>query len=216
MHVTKRQYRALKALNLDLFHPETLIPPAPATLHSRIREQAGQRMEAVSVSIEPSRAELPTEAELSHLFDRYNWMFFDGKLPKPEIEYSARMRTAGSYIPSQRIIRIGRKYHEVFPEEIGDTLKHEMIHIRHLNHDRAFKAEAARIGASIQARSHPLLTKPPRYVYICWNCGREYPRQRRLRMASCGYCSSGSQFDPRYKLRLKKDKKKTWPATRIS
>ncbi|MBI4879085.1 MAG: hypothetical protein HY812_05410 [Planctomycetes bacterium] len=41
---------------------------------------------------------------------------------------------------------------------------------------------------------------PPRYVYECPACGERYPRQRRLRMASCGSCSS--TYDGRFKLRL--------------
>jgi len=205
---TKRKLKALAALNLDLFRPDCLTPPAPATLYSKIEQMAGQRSEAVSISIEPSEPGLPAEAELYRLFDRYNWMYFDGRLRRPKIEYSSRMRTAGSYIPSQGIIRIGRMYHEVFTDEIGDTLKHEMIHIRHLSHNRAFKAEAARIGASLRANTHPSLRKPSRYVYVCQNCEREYPRQRRMRMASCGYCSRDGRFDSRYKLKLRKDKKK--------
>ncbi len=207
MHKTKRQLKALAALNLNLFEPETTSIPAPATLYSEIRRQAGQRIEAATVSLDTARVELPTAAELAGFFDRYNWMFFDGKLPRARIEYSNRMRSAGSYTPSDKLIKIGRKYHEVFPDEIGDTLKHEMIHILHIRHDAAFKAEAARVGASVKARSHPSLRRPPKYVYVCRNCSKEYPRQKRLRMASCGDCSRGGRFDSRHKLELKASRK---------
>jgi len=138
------------------------------------------------------------------MFERYNRIYFDNCLPRVDIEYSTRMLSAGSYTPSRKLIRIGRKYHELFPQDLADTMKHEMIHIQIFRHDSAFKAEAQRIGASIKARSHPLLRKPARYLYICGNCGREYPRQKRLRMASCGVCTSGKRFDPRFKLKLKK------------
>ncbi|MEA3297235.1 MAG: hypothetical protein U9R56_05165, partial [candidate division Zixibacteria bacterium] len=104
--------------------------------------------------------------------------------------------------PNRKVIKIGRKYHEIFLGEIADTLKHEMIHILHFHHDRAFKTEANRIGASIRARTHPLLRKSPRYVYECRHCGRRYPRQKQFRMASCGVCTSGKKYDPRYKLSL--------------
>jgi hypothetical protein len=113
------------------------------------------------------------------------------------------MMSAGSYTPSHKLIRIGRKYHEVFPRDIDDTLKHEMIHIVHFNHNAAFKAEARRIGCSVRAQSHPSLRKPPRYLYECPACRTEYPRQKILRMASCGDCSRGGKFDSRFKLRLK-------------
>jgi predicted SprT family Zn-dependent metalloprotease len=207
MKKTKRQLKALAALNLDLFEPEIISVPAPATIHTRIKDQA--RPDAVAVSsleearIPKSPPELPTVGELYQLFDRYNWMYFDGGLPRPRIEYSSRMTSAGAYLPGQKLIRIGLKYHRIFPEEIADTLKHEMIHIRHLKHDAAFKAEANRIGASVRAKTHPDLQKPPRYVYVCDNCGAEYPRQKILRMASCGTCSARGRYDPRYKLRLR-------------
>jgi ribosomal protein L37AE/L43A len=77
-----------------------------------------------------------------------------------------------------------------------------MIHILHFNHDAAFKNEAERIGTSCRARMHPSLRLPSRYVYQCPSCNAEYPRRKRLRMASCGKCSP-SQFDRRYKLVLK-------------
>ena len=207
MRKTKRQLKALAALNLNLFEQETTSVPAPATLYSEIRRQAGQRAEAATISLDAVRVELPTTEELGGLFDRYNWMFFDGKLPRPRLEYSSRMRSAGSYTPSDKLIRIGRKYHELFPNEIGDTLKHEMIHILHIRHDAAFKAEAARVGASVRARSHPSLRRPPKYIYVCRNCGKEYPRQKRLRMASCGDCSRNGRFDSRHKLELKTSRK---------
>jgi predicted SprT family Zn-dependent metalloprotease len=150
------------------------------------------------------RSELPPVAELYRLFDVYNKVYFGGKLPSVKVEYSNRMFSAGSYSPSRKLIRIGRKYHEIYPQDIEDTLKHEMIHIRHHRHDARFRAEAERVGASLRAREHPELRRPPRYIYECPGCGMEYPRQKRLVMASCGRCSRGRRFDPRFKLRRKK------------
>ncbi len=202
MSQTRTQKKALAALNYDLFMPEDLTPPAPATIHTRIRQHT------VSVAPQATRVEvadetgLPLVGELYRRFDMFNWLYFEGKLPRVRIEYSGRMTSAGSYTTSLKLIKIGRKYHELFPEEINDTLKHEMIHIVHLHHDRAFKTEAARIGASVRARSHPLLQKPPRYIYMCPRCGKEYPRQKRLRMSSCGTCSRSGRFDSRFKLTL--------------
>lgn len=203
---SKRQLKALEALNLDLFRHPVLTPPAPATLYNAILNEARQNHAAVAVGLAAvSAAELPPLSDLYRLFDEYNWLYFGGKLPKVRIEYSPRMSSAGSYTPSQKLIRIGRKYHELFPEDISDTLKHEMIHLIHLNHDKAFRAEANRIGTSVKAKPHPALHKPPRYIYACPNCGREYPRQKRLRMSSCGSCSP-RHYDDRYKLRLLRDK----------
>lgn len=207
MKKTRRQLKALAALNLDLFEPEVIAVPAPATIHALIKEKAHPAVAAVAsledLPPDQTSSKLPTVAELYQLFDRYNWMYFEGALPRPSIEYSSRMTSAGAYLPGRRLIRIGIKYHRIFPEEVADTLKHEMIHLRHLKHDAAFKAEAARVGASVRAKSHPALRRPPRYIYICDNCGTEYPRQKILRMASCGSCSARGRYDRRYKLRLK-------------
>ena len=201
---SKRKHKALKALNYDLFDPPVVTPPAPATLYTRIqqasRDQARPVVSSVDLSFSPTA--LPDERELLRRFSVFNWMYFQGRLPLPRITYSRRMMAAGSYSPTDRIIKIGRKYHELFPEDINDTLKHEMIHMLHLRHDAAFKREAGRIGASLRARPHPALQKPPRYVYVCPGCGRRYPRQKRLRMASCGVCSPGGKYDERFKLKL--------------
>ena len=204
MRRNKSQKKALTAVNYDLFRPEDLSPPAPATLYAAIRQHRSAAPVVSLSTVREVETGLSDTSELYRMFDRFNWLHFDGRLPRVEIEYSTRMSSAGSYTPQRRLIRIGRKYHELFPEELTDTLKHEMIHILHFRHGAAFKAEAARVGASIRAKAHPSLRKPPKYIYACPNCGRDYPRQKRLRMASCGLCTTGRKFDSRYKLKLKK------------
>lgn len=204
MIATKRRItKALRALNLDLFRPDVIFRPAPATLYTKIREHAVRRADpqAVSLTVSPSHKE--SDSQLHELFDRYNWMYFDGKLPRVRLVWSSRMMSAGSYTPSERTIRISRKYHALFPHELDDTVKHEMIHILNLNHDAAFRREAKRIGASLRAQAHPSLRRAPKFTYACSTCGTEYPRQKRIRMASCGKCSRG-KFNERHKLRLKK------------
>lgn len=201
-----RQLKALSVLTFDLFEAEDLATPPPATLsRRRLAEITLRQMPTGKPEISEHQV-LPKLDQLQQMYQYYNWKYFDGKLPRTNIVYSNRMTSAGSYTPSRKLITIGRKYHEIFPDELADTLKHEMIHIRHIRHDTAFKAEAKRVGASVRANSHPLLRRPPRYIYLCGNCGGEYPRQKRLVMASCGECSSGRKFDPRYKLILKKDR----------
>lgn len=178
--------RALAALNYDLFQLPVDTPPPPLHIERKLK--------------------LPPVEELYRMFDMYNMLYFGGKLPRTKIEYSNRMWSAGSYTPSLKLIKIGRKYHEIFPDDIADTLKHEMIHIIYIKHDASFKREASRVGASIKARYHPSLRKPPRYIYVCPQCKKEYPRQKQLRMASCGDCSKGGKFDERFKLKAKKEK----------
>lgn len=152
----------------------------------------------------PSKpVDLPSVDDLYRMFSIYNRQYFDNRLPAVKICYTRRMTAAGGYYPAKREIRISTRYHHHFPDEVYDTLKHEMIHIINFKHDAAFKRMARRIGASVRANDHPALRKPPRYVYICPHCFTEYPRVKRLRMASCGKCS-GKKYDERFKLVLKR------------
>ena len=121
-----------------------------------------------------SLSELPSLADLQRMYDIYNREYFDGKLPPAKIRYSKRMLVAGGYFPQKKEIRISEKYHTYFPDEVYDTLKHEMIHLIHFKHDAAFKKMARRIGASLRANEHPALRRPPRYLYICPHCNTAF------------------------------------------
>ncbi len=175
----------------------------PATELAKIREE----LASVVLPRQPKpqaahrSGELPSVEELYRLFDLYNAIHFDNALPQPTIEYSTRMLAAGSCEPVRRRIKIGVRYHQIFREELEDTLKHEMIHLVHYHHDKRFKAKAAELGVSVHAKFHPDLKRQPRYLYQCPACNAQYPRQKRLRETSCGSCSGGA-FDSRFKLRL--------------
>ena len=185
--------KILKAFNYDLFGQTEKVAPS-------------QILIAPSVDIpETPKADLPPIEELYRMFDRYNEKYFENKLPLTRIEYSSRMTNAGSYTPALKLIKISKKYHQIFPDDLEDTLKHEMIHIIHFYHNADFKREAVRIGTTLKAKSHPSLRRKPKYLYLCPGCKKEYPRQKRLRMASCGDCSEKGRFDNRFKLKLYKN-----------
>jgi len=152
--------------------------------------------------------ELPNEAELARRFRAFNEEHFDGTLPRARVRWSNRMRIAGICDHQRRIIRLSRSYHEHFPEDIDDTLKHEMIHLVRHSHDAAFKREAARVGASVHCREYPGLHPRARIVYICPACGSIYHRTRQERLF-CGTCSR-NRFDTRFQLILRP------PPTRIA
>jgi len=191
MKLSKKSAQALAEVNYDFFKPTVISTIIPY----RVKEKTN-----IEDQIKPT---LPSIIELYQMFDRINNEYFEGQLPQTKITYSTRMLIAGTFTPSKKEIRIGQKYHEIFPDDIEDTLKHEMIHIIHLNHDAAFKRLAAKIGASVKAKSHPSLRGKYKYLYYCPACGTEYARRKRLRMAYCGICCKGRRFDPRYKLKLK-------------
>lgn len=145
--------------------------------------------------------ELPSIAELYRCFELYNERHFRGVLPEAHISYSNRLLAAGICYPVEKKIKIGVRYHKLFSSEVYGTLLHEMIHLINPTHDRHFRAKARLVGAPLNARYHPDLRRPPRYLYRCPGCKTEFPRQRRLRESSCGPCSTGG-FDSRFKLKL--------------
>ena len=134
------------------------------------------------------------------MYDSLNCQLFEGRLPPVMIEYSDRMLAAGTYTPGLSLIKIGRRYHEIFPDDLADTLKHEMIHVLYPSHNRQFRHLAKRFGVALKAREHPALRLPHKYLYVCPRCGREYPRRKKLRQASCGICTPGREYDPRFRL----------------
>ncbi|MCH9031947.1 MAG: SprT-like domain-containing protein [candidate division Zixibacteria bacterium] len=185
--------RFAQLLNFDLFGAD---PVMDGRIHSISRDRQG---EGVDMNAAPEN--LPEVGELYRLFDLFNLLHFDGKLPNVRLSYSTRMLSAGSCSPLTPEIKLGVRYHQIFHEELTDTLKHEMIHLVHYYHDAAFQAKAEEMGVSMHAQSHPDLRRPSRYVYECPECRKTYPRQKRFRMVSCGDCSDGS-FEKRFKLRL--------------
>ncbi len=146
-------------------------------------------------------ASLPTEEDLAGLFRDFNCRFFGGELPVAQVEWSTRMKHAGKCIRSDRIIRLGVSYHTHFPEDVTDTLKHEMIHLVIPNHGSEFKREANRIGTSRYARHYPGMLRGMKFLYECPTCGETYPSRKILRLRSCGRCSNG-RYNSDHKLRF--------------
>lgn len=192
MRFSKKRLKKMYEVNYDLFGGDNL-----SAVISSLPE--------IDDPVEnQSPSDLPTIDDLYKLFDKLNFRIFNNQLPRLRIKYSDKMLIAGSFMPSLNEIRIGRKYHRIFPDDIEDTLAHEMIHFIYPNHGPQFKRVAGKFGISMKAKDHPDLRTTYRYLYYCPSCGKEYPRRKRLRMASCGSCTSGRIFDRNFKLVLKK------------
>jgi len=139
-------------------------------------------------------------------FHRLNATYFDNGLKMPAIILSRRKSFGGYYQPARhRIVLSWQAYEEYGWDETLNTFRHEVAHIVHFNHSRAFWELANLLGATKRYASRPLKQPrtPHRYVYECAVCSRRVYRNRRLRRASCGSCDK--VYNPLYALRLVKD-----------
>lgn len=149
--------------------------------------------------LQPDALRLALQGE----FDRLNALHFDGSLKTPAIVISKRKSCGGYYqVARHRIVLSWQAYQEYGWEEVLNTFRHEVAHIVHFNHSRAFWELAHKLGVTRRYASRP--KQPPltphKYVYECVVCHRRLYRNRRLVKASCGSCDK--VYNPRYALRL--------------
>jgi predicted SprT family Zn-dependent metalloprotease len=134
--------------------------------------------------------DLPDVADLQMMFAQYNFVYFDGEIPSFKIAYNARFsNVAGRITYKPPLIELSPKHLRGKPDELRDTLLHEMIHgwlyARGENpgHTAAFKRKMKELGLS--SIYHDLGTAAPlnpsvkRYVLRCEKCGMELLRRRK-------------------------------------
>ena len=133
---------------------------------------------------------LPDVAELQLLFAQYNWMYFRGEIPAYRIAYNARFSNhAGRVSYKPPLIELSPKHLAGKPDELRETLLHEMIHAwlhargENPGHTPAFKKKMRELGlTSIYhdlGTAKPLNESPKRYILRCEKCTMELLRKRK-------------------------------------
>jgi predicted SprT family Zn-dependent metalloprotease len=133
---------------------------------------------------------LPDVAELQLLFAQLNYMHFDGEIPTYRIAYNARFSNlAGRITYKPPTIELSPKHLRGKPDELRETLLHEMIHAwlyakgANPGHTAAFKKKMRELG--LRSIYHDLGTAKPlhasakRYILRCEKCTMEVLRKRK-------------------------------------
>ena len=133
---------------------------------------------------------LPDVAELQLLFAQLNYLHFDGEIPTYRIAYNARFSNlAGRITYKPPTIELSPKHLRGKPQELRETLLHEMIHAwlhakgANPGHTAAFKKKMHELG--LGSIYHDLGTAKPfnesakRYILRCEKCTLEVLRKRK-------------------------------------
>jgi SprT protein len=135
------------------------------------------------------------------------------------VEWNSRLKTAaGRADYRQKLISLNPRLVE-HPEEIDRTLRHELAHFlaqfragrrRISPHGPEWQQACRDLGIAGENRCHalpfPAKRHPPRFIYRCPNCRRDFPRVRKIkRTVACLACCRAhnrGEFDVRFRLKL--------------
>jgi predicted SprT family Zn-dependent metalloprotease len=144
------------------------------------------------------------------LFDEYNKIYFNNKLPKYKIEFNDRFsRRTADIDYGKKLIRLSSRHLKEFGwESVIKYLKHEMIHAEMhrcgLNPSRPhatriFKEWAKKLDTHVFYPDSEKIGY--KYIYECPKCKKNV--KRRIKGTwSCRQCG-GDRFNEKYKLKIK-------------
>lgn len=145
------------------------------------------------------------EIDLKTIYDELNEKYFYNELPNSsevKLEWSNRLTaSAGNCYKERKHIKLSTHYHIKYPEEVRNTLAHEMIHLKIRGHGKEFKKELERLnnmGLPVRMFSKErAVIQKLRWEYSCKNpnCDNHFFRTRRIpkNMANnivCAKCRS--------------------------
>ncbi len=142
-------------------------------------------------------------AQLWQEFERLNAEFFAGKLTLREIRVSTRKQYGGYYQKSNSLIVLSWLSYQTHGwDETLNTFRHEVAHIVHQDHSRAFWDLAYRLGCTRRYALPPTEPNPAyaQFVYECPNCKTQIRRRKKIALSSCGACDR--KFNPAFRWRL--------------
>jgi SprT protein len=136
------------------------------------------------------------------------------------VEWNSRLRSAAGRADFRYgLVSLNRRLVNHGDAEIDHTLRHELAHLlaqfragrrRISPHGAEWRAACRDLGIADETRCHtlpfPVNRRAHRFIYICPNCRRDFPRVRKLRRAvaclPCCRAHNGGAFDRRFRLRL--------------
>jgi predicted SprT family Zn-dependent metalloprotease len=140
--------------------------------------------------VEGSGCMLPSVADLQLLFAQLNFLHFNGEIPAHRIAYNKRFgNLAGRITYKPPLIELSPKHLAGKPDELRETLLHEMIHAwlfargENPGHTGAFKKKMRELG--LRSIYHDLGTAKPfsestkRFILRCEKCTMEALRKRK-------------------------------------
>ncbi len=173
---------------------------------------------------EPRAVALPSAAELRRrAVSLLRELDASALAARIRVEWNARMRTAvGRAEPRRALITLNPVLQNFGLEEIDRTLRHELAHLlaqhraghRRIGpHGAEWRRACRELDLLNEAACHRL-PLPARqlarsFLYRCRNCGRDFPRARRIRRAiACLACCrrfARGNYDERFRLELVKN-----------
>lgn len=151
-----------------------------------------------------------TDTQLKMLYNKYNAEVFNNRLPKwLKVYWTNKMTKCAGICRHRRKrnpdgstrleseIGLSIPYHQKFPDDVSNTLVHEMIHVLYPRdkHGPLFRNEMDRVnrqhnmGITIYSKERAT-EKKYKYIYACSSCDQEYRRIKQvdLSRSSCGVC----------------------------